>query len=226
MRSDVAHGHPSRVERDDVVVEALQPPLMLAHQLRLKRPHPVARPLDPHLAVLATKRLRARPVASVTDPARRSLPRHRAETIGQLGRQRPLHQSPRQPIEQPVPPGDLLPAARTSEQLVDQLIRELLRHATASSSAQVVGASSPRVLSVISIKASSPSRPHRLARPGPAWTENRTVSLDDPAARARLHQPILGARSRAVASARLQCATLVCAGYNNLAPRALQLGPK
>jgi hypothetical protein len=66
---------PARVERDDPVVEADEPCLALRHDLRLEAALPVPGRLDPQRPVIGTQRLRRRPIAGVSDPARRRLPR-------------------------------------------------------------------------------------------------------------------------------------------------------
>src|SRR5262249_25786603 len=87
------------IQRQDLVVEALEPPLPLPHDLWLERPLAVPGRLDPHLPVLGDKRLRCRPVSSVAGPSRRLLVRLIAEVI------RPL------PLHRPVPPPPAPPAA-------------------------------------------------------------------------------------------------------------------
>ena len=94
---DVAHRHPTRVHRDDFLVESVETPLTLRHDLRLERPRPITRLVDPDRPMLGMDRLRGDPVASVTDPARRRLTTLIAEVIGQLGIHRPLNKPLRQP---------------------------------------------------------------------------------------------------------------------------------
>jgi hypothetical protein len=53
MRLDVARGEPAAVERQDLVVEPLEPALALADDLRLKAPVPIAGRVDLDLPVLA-----------------------------------------------------------------------------------------------------------------------------------------------------------------------------
>src|SRR5581483_12250088 len=108
----------------DLVVEALEPPLPLPHDLRLERPLPVAGRLDAHLTVLGDQRLRCRPVPGVAGPSRRLLMRLVAEVVGQLDLERPLDQPLGQLRQQPARAGDLLLRPRAGKQLVEQLVRQ------------------------------------------------------------------------------------------------------
>ena len=126
VRLDVARRQPARVEREDLVVEALEAPLALADDLRLEAAVAVPRRLDPDRPVLGRKRLRGRAVAGVAGPAGRLLVRLVAEMLGQLGLHRPLHQPLGQLREQPAGPDDLLLGPRAREQLVDHLVRDPL----------------------------------------------------------------------------------------------------
>jgi len=65
MGLDVAHRHPARVHRQDLVVEAREAPLVLLHQLELERPVAIAWRLDRDVALIRGEGLRRRPVASV-----------------------------------------------------------------------------------------------------------------------------------------------------------------
>ena len=63
MPFDLARRHSSRVHRDDLVVEAGEPRLSLAHDPRLKAPVAVPRGLQFDLPELPLQTLFARPVA-------------------------------------------------------------------------------------------------------------------------------------------------------------------
>ena len=124
VRLDVARRQPARVERQDLVVEALKAALALAHDLRLEAALAVSRGLDRHRPVLGRKRLRRRPVARVPAPAGRLLMALIAQVLGQLGRHRALHQPAREIGQQAARPDDLLLGPGAGEQLVDQLVAE------------------------------------------------------------------------------------------------------
>jgi hypothetical protein len=124
VRLDVPGREPPAVEREDLLVEALEPPLTLAHDLRLARARPIPRRVDPDRAVLGDQRLRRAAIARVAGPARRLLMQLIAAVIGQLDLHRPLHQPLGQLREQPARPGDLLLGTRTDEQLVEPLVRQ------------------------------------------------------------------------------------------------------
>ena len=117
---------PARVEREDLVVEALEAPLALPDDLRLEAALAIPRRLDPHRPVLGRKRLRRRAVAGVAGPAGRLLVRLVAEMLGQLRRHRPLHQPLGQLREHPARPDDLLLGPGAREQLVDHLVGEAI----------------------------------------------------------------------------------------------------
>ena len=117
---------PARVEREDLVVEALEAPLTLPDDLRLERPLPIPRRARPDRPVLGRKRLRGRAVTGVAGAAGRLLVRLVAEMLGQLRRHRPLHQPLRQLREHPARADDLLLGPGAREQLVDHLIGETI----------------------------------------------------------------------------------------------------
>ena len=124
MRLDIPGRQAPRIQGQDLVVEPLEAPLTLAHDLRLKRPRPIARRVDPDRPLLGQQRLRHRPVPRVARTARRFLVGLIAKVVGELDLHRPLHQTLRQLAEQPAGPGDLLLSPGAREQLVDQPIRE------------------------------------------------------------------------------------------------------
>src|SRR5215468_9907706 len=65
MPLDLAAGHPTRVERDDLVVEAVEPSLSFLDELRIELPVAVTRDLDRDLALLAFESLARLAVAGI-----------------------------------------------------------------------------------------------------------------------------------------------------------------
>src|SRR5215475_5986271 len=65
MPLDLARGHPTRVERDDLVVEAVETGLPLLDELRIELPVTVTRDLDRDLALLAFERLARLAIAGI-----------------------------------------------------------------------------------------------------------------------------------------------------------------
>ena len=126
VRLDVARRQPARIEREDLVVEALEAPLPLAHDQRLEAALPVPGRFDPHRSVLGRECLRGRTIAGVARAAGRLLVRLVAEMLGQLRRHRPLHQPLRQLGEHTARPDDLLFRPSPGEQLVDHLVRKTI----------------------------------------------------------------------------------------------------
>src|SRR5206468_2869155 len=122
VRLNVAHRETTRVQREDLVVEALKAALALAHDLRLRRALAVPWRPDPHRPVLGRERLRTRAVAGVAGTAGRLLMRLIAKVLGQLGRHRPLHEPAREGGQKTAGPDDLLLRPRAGEQFVDQLV--------------------------------------------------------------------------------------------------------
>ena len=124
MRLDIPGREPPRIERQDLVVEPLETPLALTHDLRLERARPVPRGIDRDQAMLGDQHLRGRPVTRVARTPGRLLVRLEAEMVGQLDLQRPLQQPLRQLGKQATRAGDLVLRAGAGQQLVDQPIRE------------------------------------------------------------------------------------------------------
>ncbi len=58
MAFDVTNAHPAGIEANDLLVQARQPPLVLADKLGLERAGPVSRVVDLDLAELGLDRLR------------------------------------------------------------------------------------------------------------------------------------------------------------------------
>jgi hypothetical protein len=89
---DVAGRHPAGVEREDLLVEAVEGAAVFGHDPRLEAALTVARQLDRDRSVRCAQRLRRRPVAPVRLPLRRLRARRIAEMLLQLGAGRPLDQ--------------------------------------------------------------------------------------------------------------------------------------
>ena len=100
--------HAAGVEAEDPVIQAGQPGLALADQLRLKAAVAVARRLDLDRPELGLDRLGRRAVAAIARAAGRRLPGRIAQVLGQLGAQRRLEHPPGELGHQPARPGDLL----------------------------------------------------------------------------------------------------------------------
>jgi hypothetical protein len=128
VRFDIPGGQPAAVEREDLLVEPLEPPLTLADDLRVKHPVAVTRSVDRHRPVLGHQCLRCAPVTSVARAARRPEVRLIPQVLSELDLHRALHQPLRQLRKQPARPDDLLLAAGAGEQLVDHPIQEKLPH--------------------------------------------------------------------------------------------------
>ena len=108
MAFDVTHAHPAGVEADDLLVQARQPRLVLADELRLERAGPVPGVLILDLAELGLDRLRGRPVSEIASAARRRLSGRITQMVCQLALQGRLDHPARQLRQQPAGPGDLL----------------------------------------------------------------------------------------------------------------------
>jgi hypothetical protein len=108
VRRDVAHRHAAGVEAEDLLVQARQAGLALAHQPRLERRRPIARRADLDRSQLGLDRLGGRPVAVVARAARGRLTGRVAEVLAQLGAQRGLDHAPGELRDQAARPGDLV----------------------------------------------------------------------------------------------------------------------
>src|SRR5712691_790933 len=125
MPLDLPGRHPARVQREDLLVEAVERAGVLGHDPRLERGVPVARQLDRDRPVDRPQRLRRRPVSPVRLRLRRLGARPVAEMLLQLGAGRPLDQTTPQLVDQPIRAGQLLRPLVLPEQLIDQLVRDL-----------------------------------------------------------------------------------------------------
>ena len=115
---------PPAVERQDLVVKTLKPPLALADDPRPKAPVTIARRVDPHRSVLGDQPLRSRAVARVLRPTGWLLVAFIADVIGQLNLKRPFHQPPGQLRQHAARADDLLLSPSARQQLVDDLVRQ------------------------------------------------------------------------------------------------------
>ena len=134
VRLDIPRRQPPAIEREDLVVKALKPPLTLSDDLRLKAPVAIPRRVDRNLTVLGDQLLRRRPVPGVPRAARRLLVALIADVIGDLDLHGALHQPLGQLRQHAARPDDLLLGPSTSQQLVNHIIRKLaanlIRHLT------------------------------------------------------------------------------------------------
>ena len=87
---NLAHRHPARVERQDLVVEAGEAPLVLGDQPRLEGALAIARHLDRQRAIVGQDRLPARPIAMIGRVVRLGAARRIAQVVGQLAAERAL----------------------------------------------------------------------------------------------------------------------------------------
>jgi hypothetical protein len=133
---DVADRHPTRIQRDDHLVEAAAEAAgPLGHQPRLERRRAVPRHVQPDRADLGQHRLRGAPVAGVRRPPTGRVALVVAEVITELDRQAPLEHGLDQFREEPSLPGQPQPggvdlAQQPLHQLViDQLPRRHRRRA-------------------------------------------------------------------------------------------------
>jgi hypothetical protein len=85
-----AHGHPAGVERENLVVEAGEAPLVFRNQPRLKRPVTIARHGERQRPVIGQHRLTAGPVAMIRGGVRFLATRRIAQMVGQLAAERAL----------------------------------------------------------------------------------------------------------------------------------------
>src|SRR6266545_3292047 len=125
MPLDLPGRHPARVQREDLLVEAVERAAVLGHDPRLKRRVTVTWQLDRDRPVDRAQRLRRRPVAPIRLLLRRLGARRVAEMLLQLGAGRPLDQTTPQLVDQPVLTGQLLRPLVLPQQLIDQLVRDL-----------------------------------------------------------------------------------------------------
>jgi hypothetical protein len=123
VRADIACGHPARIQRDDLLVEPLQPGLPLAHNLRLETAGPIPRHRQVHRPDVGQQRFRCAAIAAVPGPPSGGIVFFIAEVPGHLLSQSALQHGL----------GDLRQQAIRAEQLhalglrlAQQLVRKLL----------------------------------------------------------------------------------------------------
>lgn len=100
MALDLAHRHLASVHRQDLVVEAVEVPLVLRDDIRIEGRVPVPRHRDGHRAVVGTQRLLL-PVARVARGCALGPVILVADMIRHLGLEGPLHQGAGQLLEKP-----------------------------------------------------------------------------------------------------------------------------
>jgi len=92
MALDVTRRHPAGVQREDLLVEAVEGAGVLGHDPRLEARVAVTRQLDPDRAVDGTQRLRRNTVAAVRLPFGRLGTGRVAEVLLELDAGRPFDQ--------------------------------------------------------------------------------------------------------------------------------------
>src|SRR2546423_11360865 len=102
MSLDLARRHSSRVHRQNLVIEAVEPALMLWNDLRLEISFPISRHLDLNLTEIALQLLPTFPVSGIAAAAALGGVLRIAKLVGQLGIHRPFNQPFRQLLQQPV----------------------------------------------------------------------------------------------------------------------------
>ena len=117
MCRNVASGRPAGVQRDDLLVESGEPPLVLGDQRRLKAALAIPRNRQLELAAVGEHRLRARAVAVIAGGLFRVL----AQMYIHLGVQNPFRERLLQVIEQIILLEHRL-AVLSRQQLVQQLL--------------------------------------------------------------------------------------------------------
>jgi len=125
MPLDLTRRHPARVEREDLLVEAVEGAGVLGHDPRLEARVTVPGQLDRDRPIDRPQRLRRNAVAPVRLPLRRLAPGRIAEMLLKLGAGRPLDQPTPQLVNQSVRAGQLLRPLIFPEQPIDQLVRDL-----------------------------------------------------------------------------------------------------
>ena len=99
---DVARRHPARIERQDLIVEAIEAPRVLGHDPRLERRVAVPRQLDRERPIDRAQRLARPTVTPIGLLPGRLLTRRIAEMLTQLHTRSALDQPPPQPVDQPL----------------------------------------------------------------------------------------------------------------------------
>jgi hypothetical protein len=97
-RLDLAHREAAGVQRQNLVVEAGESPLVLADQLRRERPVAITRDVERQRAVVGQDRLTARAVAVIDGPRRLLAARRIPEMVRQLAAEHPLDQGLLEPL--------------------------------------------------------------------------------------------------------------------------------
>jgi hypothetical protein len=123
VRANVAGGQPPRIQRDDPLIEPVQPGLTLPHDPRSEAAVAVPRHLQLDAADLGQQHLAGHPVAAVARPAAGRVVLLIAEVFGHLLGQRPLQHRLRHLGQQAVRAEQLDPLRlRPGQQLIGQLL--------------------------------------------------------------------------------------------------------
>ena len=135
MALDLAGRHPARVERQDLVVEAVEAAGVLGHDPRLETRVAVAWQLDRDRPVDRPQRLTARAVTTIVLLLGRLAARPIPEMLTQLSARSALDQPLPQLIDQAIRAGQITGVLVPREQLIDQLVGKLLHDHMISSPA-------------------------------------------------------------------------------------------
>ena len=87
---NLAHRHPARIEREDLVVKAGKPPLMLGKEPRLEGARAVARHADAERPIVGQHGLAARPIAMIGGVLRLAPATRIPQMVGELAAEGPL----------------------------------------------------------------------------------------------------------------------------------------
>ena len=120
MRLDLSSGQPLRIQRNDRVVETLDPASVFGHDLRRERALPVPGHINAHLTHIGPHRFRRRSIPLVRPELPDPITFLVAEMLIQLGIQRRFQHRLRQLSQQPVRPDQRHPIRPG---LIDQLPR-------------------------------------------------------------------------------------------------------
>ena len=102
MGFDLAARHPTRIQRDDFIVEAVEAGLTFLDELRREAGVAVSRHLNLELAALATDGFRRLAVAGIAGVSAGGVMLFVAKMVGHLALQRPLHHCLSQLVEETI----------------------------------------------------------------------------------------------------------------------------
>lgn len=127
MTLDVASAHASRIKREDLVVEAVEPALMLAHHFGVERGVAVSRDVELDRSILGLDGLRRVPVAAIARASPFSVVRLVAQMVGHLGFEHALYECALELLQQPLRAKQIFRFASSLEQLFEQLVLDVGR---------------------------------------------------------------------------------------------------